>query len=296
MKVTKREIILLALVLLAGWIYLSYTYMVTPAVNEIAAMEQRLENAGMRERSARAKINALPGLKDDESAEMRRIDAAKDAFVHEFAEEDIVAFIHDLAMETGLHVNVINAGGVNMTNIDELVQAEETSEKPFLSAELLNWFTAAEDLSNAAFAYSFTLNFIASGYEQLIAFFEGFEIFNKLISVNNVAIKVDIVKEAKAEEPETTYDEYGEPVVIREPAPAEEEDTNIITAPLTGNFTVTIMALDMEAVGEALFPAVEIDDEYEYGKEDPFERDAELWPQEEPEEEENVQNAGYYGY
>ena len=297
MKVTKREVILLILVLLVGWCYLSYTYLITPAREEITNMEQKLVNAEMRERDTRAKISAMPALKDDERAARSSINEAKDAFVHEFVEEEIIQFIHTLALETGLHVTTLNANGANVININEMIQGEDSSERVFISAELLKWFEAAEDLDNTAFVYNFSINFINSGYEQIINFFKGFEKLEKLISVNNVMIKVDKIEEVKIDEPEVVFDEYGEPVIIREPVTtAVNEDEYIITTPLSGSFTVNLMALDMKAVEELLFPAIEIGDDYDYGKEDPFERDAELWPQPEAEIIENVRNGGFFGF
>ena len=258
MKISAREIILLAILLLVGWGYASMTWMINPASDDVAAAQRAVDDVMVQERLVRVKIDALPGLAAQEKEEFDRGAQAAGLYFPDYIEEDIVAFIHELALASGLEVRVITADGVGLRDLDSMLETAARAERDYMTGQLAKAITGEEEeedeaapapargrsntYANAAYAYSLKFEFNAGEYSLIPAFFRGFEDLGRFSTVNDVAIQRD---------GDGTVNEEGEQGGY-----------------LSGGFSVNLMAIDPIAPIAPVFDRVELN--APAGKADPF--------------------------
>ena len=207
MKISPREMILISLLFLIAWVYVSVSYIVSPATERVAAAQERLADVQFREQTARHMIAALPDLAAREEEQYERAIGEAEVYFPGFSEESLVAFIHNLARSSGLNVSVITADGLYLRNLDQLIAESGKAEQDYLTGQLAMALTesgseeteeAAEPdasakgksdiLTNAAYAYVMQIDFNAANYVQISAFLKGFENLGRLSAINNLAI------------------------------------------------------------------------------------------------------------
>ena len=275
MKISIREISLLVLLAIVGWGYVAYTFLITPAIEGRDEAERRLDEVSSQERAIMAKIGALGNLGDLERVEMERIQAASEEFYPDLIEENIIAYVHELAVASGLRVTTITAGGVKLVDIDSLLKSSAIAEKLYAAGELAKEITGFDEpdeeepaapasssrssiIENGAFAYSFSVDFSTADYGNVCDFFAGFEKFGKLTLIDDVSIKKTTEQIKVAAEITDLLDGDTFPVL----------DETYDAAYLTGKFTINLLAIDTIIYIETVFPNVEL--VTPVGKADPF--------------------------
>ena len=262
MKISMREIILIALLAIIAWGYIAITLIVAPARENAAGAEARLAEAQIRQQSAQMKIEALPELAAKEQEAFERAIKEADLYFPNFTEESLVVFIHNLAGRTGLRVNLISASGFSLRDLDQLIAASHRAEQEYLTGQLAKALAENESeagegeaaeadaspaagdaaggrnrsgiITNAAYVYSVQIDYSNASYSQLSSFLKGFEDLGKLSTVNNVSV--------------TTGNQGG----------------------LGGGFMINLMAVDSIIHRESPFGAVRLTTTA--GKPDPFGR------------------------
>lgn len=210
MKVTFREFALLILLVIAGWAYISYAYIITPAIDKLSSAQATLDNKQAQERLTHAKIGELPKLAIQESEEFEKAAQATEVFFPDHVEEGIVSFVHDLSVDTGLIITGITSNGAELIDLDKTPGAAARPEQSYLTGRLAKDLSDTEEqapdegdtsgtnkqanttqkgvIANAARAYKLRINFKASEYKHVMAFFKGFEDLGMLSLVNSVSI------------------------------------------------------------------------------------------------------------